>query len=160
MTSAQRDSRPILDEVVEEAQRALRGRPALSIRARLTLGLALWVILSLGIVIWSMLLVSTIETKLHFLEASQNYAFEIQQARRFEKNYLLYRSNLTDAIEHVERARDILLREEADMSSVMGRVEYDGVRHHLERYEELLTKMGRLEATGEAEAAHIGDIEA
>ena len=160
MTSAQRDSRPILDEVVEEAQRALRNRPALSIRARLTLGLTLWVILSMGIVIWSMLLVSTVETKLHFLESSQNYAFEIQQARRFEKNYLLYRSNLDDAIEHVERAKDILRREEADMSSVMGRVEYDGVRHHLERYEELLVKMGRLEAAGEADAAHIGDIEA
>ena len=114
MTSTQRDSRPILEEVTEEAQRALRDRPAISIRARLTLGLALWVLLSVGIAIWSMLLVSMIETKLHFLESSQNYSFEIQQARRFEKNYLLYRSNLADAIEHVHKARDILRREEAE----------------------------------------------
>ncbi len=159
MTSTERAPLPILDEVVEEAQRVLRARPALSIRFRLTLGLALWVILSLGIAVWSMRLVSTIEAKLHFLEASQNYSFEIQQARRFEKNYLLYRTNLDDAIEHVERAKDILRREEADMSSIMGRVEYDGVRHHLERYEELLAKMGRLGAGGEADAGHMGDIE-
>jgi two-component system NtrC family sensor kinase len=160
MTSIQRDSRPILDEVTAEAQRALRDRPALSIRARLTLGLVLWVILSVGIAIWSMLLVSMIETKLHFLESSQNYSFEIQQARRFEKNYLLYRSNLADAIEHVDRARDILRREEADMSSVMGRAEYDGVRQHLKRYEELLVQIERLEAAGAADAIHIQDIEA
>ena len=111
MTSTQRDPRPILEEVTEEAQRVLRDRPALSIRASLTFGLALWVILSVGIAIWSVLHVSMIETKLHFLESSQNYSFEIQQARRFEKNYLLYRSNLDDAIEHVERARGILRRE-------------------------------------------------
>jgi signal transduction histidine kinase len=160
MTAEQRDSRHILDEITEEAQRGLRDRPALSIRARLTLGLALWVILSLGVIIWSMLLVSTIETKLHFLESSQNYSFEIQQARRFEKNYLLYRSNLDDAIEHVHRARDILQREEVDMSTVMGRIAYEGVRQHLKRYEELLVQIERLEAAGEADAAHIREIEA
>ena len=160
MKSTERDSRPILDEVTEEAQRALRDRPALSIRARLTLGLTLWVILSVGIAIWSMLLVSMIETKLHFLESSQNYSFEIQQARRFEKNYLLYRSNLDEAIEHVDRARAILRREEADMSSVMGRAEYGGVRRHLKRYEELLVQIERLEAIGEADAIHIEGIEA
>jgi signal transduction histidine kinase len=160
MKSSERDSRPILDEVIDEAQRALRNRPALSIRARLTLGLTLWVILSIGIAIWSVLLVSMIETKLHFLESSQNYSFEIQQARRFEKNYLLYRSNLDEAIEHVDRARAILRREEADMANVMGRTEYNGVRQHLKRYEELLVQIEELEAAGEADALHIQDIEA
>ena len=53
-----------LEAIGEEAQRALRERPSVSIRARVAVGFILWLILSLGITIGSIITVSQIQKKL------------------------------------------------------------------------------------------------
>ena len=83
------DEKNLPDALEYEAQRALKERPSFSIRARITLGFLLWFILSLGITIASLVILSRIRNKLTFMESASNYTFEIQQARRFEKNYFL-----------------------------------------------------------------------
>ena len=131
--------RSTLETIGEEAQRALRERPSVSIRARVAGGFILWLILTLGITIGSIITVSQIRKKLYFMEATGSYTFEIQQARRFEKNYFLYHTNLEDALEHVHNARDILKREGDNMATVVGGEEYQTMVRHLTRYEELLS---------------------
>lgn len=148
--------RSTLDGIAEEAQRALRERPSISIRRRLALGFILWLILSLGMTALSMLTISRIRSTLSFLEAASNYTFEIQKARRFEKNYFLYHTNLDDALEHVQNAHGILDQERDNIVVVVGPEGFDTMGHHVRRYQELLaslrgTRLPEREATIEAE---------
>ena len=127
------ESRSTLDAIAEEAQRGLRERPSISIRTRLSIAFLLWFLLSLGITLVSIVTTSRIQNTLHFLEATGRYSFEIQQARRFEKNYLLYHTNLDDALEHVQNAHGILNRERDNIVAVVGIGELQTMIHHLTR---------------------------
>jgi signal transduction histidine kinase len=133
--------RSTLQEIGDTAQRALRERPSVSIRMRVVLGFVLWIILSLGLAIISMITISRIQQKLHFLQATDSYTFEIQQARRFEKNFFLYHTNLEDALEHVHNAGAILSGEKENITNVVGENEYQVMGTHLSRYEDLLLKL-------------------
>ena len=113
------EERPSLSEISEQAQRRLRERPTISIRRRLAGGFLFWIIFSVAISVYSMVTISRIDKKLHFLEAAQSYAFEIQQARRFEKNYFLYKTNLGDAVEHAHQAKEILNRNRDGIEKVV-----------------------------------------
>jgi len=144
MSAPAGDLRPSLDEIAEEAQRALEERPSLSIRRRISLGFFLLFALALGITIAAIIILSRIQTKLLFMEAAGNYSFEIQQARRFEKNYFLYGTNLADALDHALQARDILNREGEKISSVVGAAHFQIMVSHIQRYEELLNQLAQL----------------
>jgi two-component system NtrC family sensor kinase len=144
------DEHSSLKEIGERAQKALRERPRFSIRARLGLGFLVWFVLSLIVAVVSTVLISRIENKLYFTEAANEYSFEIQQARRFEKNYFLYRTNLEDALEHVRNARQILDSEQGNIESVVGRANLGAMADHVRRYEELLVRLRGLEGRGQA----------
>lgn len=138
-TSAPADDDATLAAVAAEAQRALGERPSLSIRSRLTAGLLLWLVVSLGSTALSMVLLARVQAKLEILGAVDRYVFEIQQARRFEKNYFLYGTNLDDALAQVRAARRILDRDGASMNAVMGATAVGEMRAQVERYEVLLS---------------------
>ncbi|HZD05101.1 MAG TPA: ATP-binding protein [Longimicrobiales bacterium] len=153
------DSGPAtLTSVAEEAQRALRARPSLSIRTRLTVGLLVWFALSLGITVVSSLLVGRVQEKLRMVGAVDRYTFEIQQARRFEKNYFLYNTNLGDALDQVHAAQRILDREIVSMASVVGEESVQAMRSRVERYEELLAGLPAL--NHEADTLRMQEVEA
>jgi two-component system NtrC family sensor kinase len=136
------DARSTLDAIAEEAQRALTERPSISIRMRLGVGFLLWLALSLGMTALSLLTISQVQNKLTFLEATGNYTFEIQQARRFEKNYFLYRTNLDDALMHVRYAQEILDRDRDHIVTVVGTQGFETMNQHVARYKELLGSLG------------------
>lgn len=79
------------------------------------------------------------------MEAATNYTFEIQQARRFEKNYFLYGTNLADALEHVHNARAILDEESNNLAAAVGQSRFRTMADHLERYEELISQLEKME---------------
>ncbi len=147
-----------LDAMADEAQRAFQARRSLSIRTRLTLGLLLWLALSLGVTVVSILILGRVQTKLDSVGAVERYAFEIQQARRFEKNYFLYGTNLPDALDGVHTAGGLLERERGSIASVLGQAALDTMRLHVQRYEELLARLPALRA--EADARRLATIEA
>ena len=93
-------------EYVEDI--ALKSRPIISIRFRLFLSFLVIFAFSMIVALWSIYALSEIQVKIRFLEAAGNYLTEIQQARRFEKNFLLYGTNLEDSLEHLQTAEDIL----------------------------------------------------
>jgi len=152
------DERSSLKEIGESAQKALRERPNFSIRARLGLGFLVWFVLSLSVTVVSTLLISRIENILYFTEAANEYTFEIQQARRFEKNYFLYRTNLEDALDHVRNAKLILESERGNIESVVGTANLDAMTRHVRRYEQLLVLLRGLEAVpnDQAQSAYEG----
>jgi len=134
-----------LASVSEEAQRALRERPSLSIRSRLTLGLLAWIVLSLGITLVSIILIGRVQAKLAVLGAVDRYTFEIQQARRYEKNWFLYHTNLADALDQVRAAQEILQLESGDMAAVMGSASVEAMRSRVRSYEGLLASLRSLD---------------
>jgi two-component system NtrC family sensor kinase len=134
-------SLPSLEKSIEEAQQALKSRPSVSIRRRMSLGFLLWFLSSLALAIVSIAIISRIRTKLTFMEAATSYTFEIQQARRFEKNYFLYGTNLAEAVEHIHNARTILKDQGPSMAAVIGQSDFDTMAAHLKRYEELISQL-------------------
>jgi two-component system NtrC family sensor kinase len=126
---------------VEEEGRVLAGKPSLSIRTRITLGFFICFLMALGITLASLYVVFRLEEKLYFLKVADNFSFEIQQARRFEKNYFLYGTNLPDAVHHVNVALTYLESNSLKIAGVIGRKNYDTLFSHTEAYRALLENL-------------------
>jgi two-component system NtrC family sensor kinase len=133
--------RTALAALADDAQRKLGERPSLSIRTRLGVGFAVWILLSVGLAVASLLTLDRIRDKLHVMEATASYTFEIQQARRFEKNFFLYGTNIKDALQHVDFARRLFEAERAKLAEVVDRHKLDTMARHLEVYEEELRQV-------------------
>lgn len=113
-------------------------RPRLSLRFRLTSGFLICFLSALSITLISLSLILTLQTKLHFLEVADTFLLELQQARRFEKNYFLYGTNLNDALAHVHTAQQ-LLRVNADrLTDVVGAAQVRGLQQEVQHYAQLL----------------------
>ncbi len=145
----------------QEAQRAFQSRPHISIRRRLILGFLAWFLFTLVLATVSMVNLSSLANNLRFTEAIDLYTFEVQQARRFEKNYFLYRADLPDALDHVHNAQAVLDREGPNIEAVVGEVGVDRMEGNLRRYESLLDRLQTLDRSGVPSAeAEYGDLEA
>ena len=141
-----------IDQRAAEAQRALRERPSFSIRLRVILSFALCFILSGSLILWSQWTLADIERRLHFLESAGSYSSEIEQARRNEKNFLLYGTNLADARSHVRQARTIIEQDADKVKAVVGRRSYETMLAHVDQYQSLLERLGGTEERGGVEA--------
>ncbi|MEW5733546.1 MAG: ATP-binding protein [Thermodesulfobacteriota bacterium] len=120
-------------------QRALLERPKISIRFRVAGSFFLLFILMSIITVAAVFFISQFRLKLQFLEKVGSYAFEVQQARRFEKNFFLYRTNLSDALANAQLAKTLLARSAPEMKSVVGEKKYRSMKENLEKYEDLLS---------------------
>ncbi|MBW1996321.1 MAG: HAMP domain-containing protein [Deltaproteobacteria bacterium] len=136
----------LMDKLKVEAQRALQERPSFSVRTRISLGFILWFILSLGITIASFVILTKIEKKLLFMESATKYLFEVQQARRFEKNYFLYGTNLSDALDQVHLAQQILATHGRKMAAAIGEESFEAMTLHINRYADLLNRLQNLKS--------------
>jgi two-component system NtrC family sensor kinase len=130
-----------------EAQRALLARPSISMRVRIAAVFALLFVLMSAITVAAVVLISDFRVKSQFLEKVGNYAFEIQQARRFEKNFFLYGTNLHDALNNIHTAHHHLDRSAEQMRKVVGVKQYRRTQESLGKYEDLLEQL--LEAGGD-----------
>jgi len=134
---------PAEESVREAAQKALLERPSVSIRARITLAFLLFLALSAGSVLTSWSLVSQAQRKLQLLVLVDRLTIEVQQARRFEKNYLLYGTNLADALEHARQASELLAAhlQSGERDVALTDTNLAILARDLDRYEELLTAL-------------------
>jgi signal transduction histidine kinase len=136
-----------------EEDKVLQERPSISIRTRLIIAFSLIFALCAIITLWSIFTIAQVMDKIQFLETSDNYKAEIQEARRFEKNYLLYGTNLNDAQEHLQKAEKILKENRKSIEKILGMTDFDIMNEHLKDYHNLLSKLG--EAQDEEEKKNI-----
>jgi two-component system NtrC family sensor kinase len=148
----QLDGAAAIDQRAADAQRALRERPSFSIRLRVISSFALCFILSGSLILWSQWTLADIERRLHFLESAGSYSSEIEQARRNEKNFLLYGTNLVDARSHVRQARTIIEEDADKVKAVVGKHSYATMLAHVEQYQSLLERLGDTARRGDMEA--------
>ena len=104
---------------VSGVERSFLGRPSFGIRARLILSFLSFVVFAVAVTIGAWILLGRLERRLRFLEAADRYTMEIQQTRRFEKNYFLYGTNLSDVQDHLGDARRLLTAAEPDATRVL-----------------------------------------
>ncbi|MBF0119336.1 MAG: HAMP domain-containing histidine kinase [Desulfobacterales bacterium] len=134
--------------------KALTERPSLSIRTKIILTFSLFFALCAIITLWSIVALSEIEDKINFLETADNYLSEIHQARRFEKNYLLYRTNVNDALEHLSNAEKILSEKGKTIEKILGEKHFKTVVLQVKDYDNVLNKLSKTR-----DAAIISNIE-
>ncbi len=130
----------------------LRNRPSKSIRAKLTVSFSLFFLLCFAIAGWSYWILSQLENKIYFLEITDNYMVEIQQARRFEKNYLLYSTDLNDALDHLSTADAILHKHSHTIENILGKNHFDKMTVYMSKYHNHLVLLGKARNDREREA--------
>ena len=133
------------DEHERIAQKALEERPTLSIRARLIIGFLLFFLLTGAMIISTMVILNRLNAKIQFLVKADRYNSEIQQARRFEKNYFLYGTNLENVLEHALAGQEIMRSNAAEWKSIMGEENSRTLTTHLENYLALLKRLDELD---------------
>jgi two-component system NtrC family sensor kinase len=149
-------------EAVAKAREALLGRKPFSVKNQIYIAYALVFLFALvvaGILISN---IYRIQDRMEFLEIVNEFSAEIQQARRYEKNFFLYRTNLDDALENIRLARSIFDDNEEQLTALLGRSHQQTVLHQLEAYAGLLEElMGfqRREATRLADPEFMAKIE-
>jgi two-component system NtrC family sensor kinase len=128
-------------ELLAEAERALAERPNLSIGLRISLSMLLCFLLVAGVIVASMVLVSRVGTLQEIIDRVSTYAIEVEHARRYEKNYLLYGTGLDDAITQVQAAHNQLRSSSASLIDLMGTRAFGKMEDNLETYGRFLERL-------------------
>ncbi|MEW6185634.1 MAG: ATP-binding protein [Thermodesulfobacteriota bacterium] len=128
------------------------GRPILGIRTRITMGFFISFLMALGFTLFSLYAVVILKDKLYFLQVADNFSVEIQQARRFEKNFFLYGTNLSEAASHVNTGLNLLHSNVLPLKGVIGADNYNVLLNHTQIYQRLLED---LQALGEKKGAEF-----
>jgi two-component system NtrC family sensor kinase len=124
-----------------EVQRRLEERPRLTLRLRIALVFIICAVFITVITAGSVVMLSRFQTRMHFLEAADDLAFEMQEARRYEKNFFLYGTSLSEALDHASRADRLLEANLGDVREVVGPAATGTWLENLRRYEQVLEEL-------------------
>lgn len=131
--------------VAKKAKRALLERPKFSLRWQIYISFLVAFLISTGIAVALVVGTYQIESKLWFLEIANDYAVQIEDLRRLEKNFFLYGTGLDAARQTVDQALKTLDRNEDEIAQTLGRPFYTNIVKKTERYESLLETLSQLE---------------
>jgi two-component system, NtrC family, sensor kinase len=83
--------------------------PTISFRMQIVLGFLLFFLLSVSITVGAMLIINRIQHRIVALQTWEQFLFHVEQARRWEKNFFLYGTNLNDALASVDAAMELIV---------------------------------------------------
>jgi two-component system NtrC family sensor kinase len=138
----------------QAVQHALTHRPRISIRLRIASGFLVAFVFTCGITIAALVFISNIAKRQRLLETAGKIEFEIQQARRFEKNWFLYGTNLYDALNNIQNAENLLTNSQDEMRILIGDKAYKSMWSNLIKYNETLEKLGSLAESTDSSAVN------
>ncbi len=136
----------------ELEHRAFTERPTLSIRAKVILSFSLFFALCIAVTSWSIWMASDLTARIDFLEVAGDFMMEVQQARRYEKNFLLYGTNLDDALHHLEVAESQLKSQGNTIGKIVGTEHTDTMASYLNDYHSRLRELGSTDDTTRRQA--------
>jgi signal transduction histidine kinase len=130
------------DDQIDQ-DKALAARPSFSIRFRIILAFLLIFCFSFGITIGSMIFISRLNAKFEFFIFAKNFASEVQEARRYEKNFFLYgsKSDLYDALDSIHSASHLLTGAPDEIRSIVQHTDFKLLTEDLGNYEHLLNQL-------------------
>jgi len=118
-------------------RQSLLERPRFSIKARLTLLLFILFLVSAGVLASAMFMLSTINYRVQYIFLADRIANEVQHARRIEKNFFLYNTDLSEVKEHIANANDLLEQASRELGYVTGQEEIFNIRNDLSKYDQM-----------------------
>jgi two-component system NtrC family sensor kinase len=126
-----------------DQDRALLARPSFSIRLRIILAFLLIFCFSVGITIGSIVFISRLNAKFEFFTHAENFASNVQEARRYEKNFFLYgsKSDLYDALGSIHSASSLLAGAQEEIRSIVKHTDFKLLTEDLGNYEQLLNQL-------------------
>ncbi len=130
--------------LLADVERALADRPNISMSLRISMSMLLCFLLVVAVVVASMFLVSRVGTLQEFLDKVSSYALDVENARRYEKNYLLYGTGLDEALTQVEAAHKQLRGMKSSMVDLTGPQVFERMEDNLEQYGRLLERLAAL----------------
>jgi two-component system NtrC family sensor kinase len=133
LSSAAADSGPDSEET--RIKQSLLERPRFTVKARLTLILLIFFIVGAAVSVTAMFMLSKIRDRVQLVSLADKFANEIQSARRSEKNYFLYDSDLSEVRQHVDSAKSVLNLAKLELGHVVGREEISSLQDYLTKYE-------------------------
>jgi two-component system NtrC family sensor kinase len=128
-----------------EAERTLLARPNISIRRRLAAVLILFAVGAVAITVAVWVLLSVIERKVELIGGADKLNYEILQARRFEKNFLLYGGDLEHVDYHIAAAESALESSMAELESTVNSECLGFLEVNLWHYKELISQAQRID---------------
>ncbi|MBW1787000.1 MAG: HAMP domain-containing histidine kinase [Deltaproteobacteria bacterium] len=132
-------------KAAEQASQALLSRPRVSLKLQVYSSSLLAFLVALGIATALVTTIRHVERKIRLLNIASSYVLEIEQARRFEKNFFLYGTNLSDAMEMVYKANDILNRNATALKEMLDEEVGQIIRPNLSEYRRLLDELVALQ---------------
>ena len=132
-------------EVIDAARTALLARKRFSVKIQIYIANALVFLFALGIAVVLISNVYRIQSRMEFLEFANDFSIEIQQARRYEKNFFLYRTNLTDALSHIQSAKSVFTGNADQFASILGQSQQQRFLVQLDGYTQLLEELQQVE---------------
>ncbi len=122
----------------------LLGRPLFSFRLQIILGFFTFFILSVVITLAAKFALDSIEKRINTVQTWERFLFHIEQARRWEKNFFLYGTNLEDALQSTSEAHTILEENLEYLKIVSVPSQKEEIVQHLDLYHSELTKLSQL----------------
>ena len=132
-----------------EAERTLLSRPKISVRGRLATMLALFTVGSVTITVVMWILLSLINHKIELIGVADQLNYEILQARRFEKNFLLYGGDLEHVDYHIDAAYAAMEQSLEELNTSVSSECLEFLEVNLWHYRELIGKVRGLDRSEE-----------
>jgi two-component system, NtrC family, sensor kinase len=129
-------------------EKDLLERPVFSFRLQIILGFFTFFILSVAITIAAMIIINDIEKRIATVQVLERFLFNIEQARRWEKNFFLYGTNLNEALQSAQEARDLVEKNLGDLDRMTSRMVKEEIIEELDLYYFLLYDLTELVKTG------------
>jgi two-component system NtrC family sensor kinase len=145
-------------EELRSVQASIMRRPNVGIRLRLVLSLCLCFCLCGALAVITLGVLRDVRDKVRFLEAVESLSFQVQHARRFEKNFFLYGTNLDEARGCAAAARAVIKGQDPDLSKRSSK-DLQDLAGHLDAYETLLAECASLDRTAPGSSERLRGLE-
>ena len=137
---------------IRKVNAALLARRHFSVRNQIYLGNAMVFLVALIMLIMLIFNNNRVHNRFRFLEFVNDFSSEILQARRYEKNFFLYGTNLNDAIENIHLAEAIFIRESDQFSALLeGQKDLQTIFAKIGAYKSLLQQLLQHEKQSQTE---------
>ena len=155
-------SRSVADSI-RAIEKALSERPKLSIRFRITMAFTIAFLFSFAIAISSMVFISRLNANQEHLDRVGALVFNVEQARRHEKNFFLYgaKTDIFDALASIKLATEAFHDKAQGIRSLVSEDIFNQVKTEMQEYSALLVETSRTPlAPGQQKGEDVKGLEA
>lgn len=125
----------------DRIKQALLTRPRFTVKLRLIIIFLTFFLLSALTSFTAMYMQSRIDNRVRYVLLTEKFSNEIHEARRAEKNYFLYNSDLSLIQTHIQRAAALLMQAERELGHIVSKNQLDEIHDGVRRYRQLVAEL-------------------